>query len=63
MHEKARFNEIYVKGSRPWNVYRRHVQKVLVKHNTIILHGMTAAIEKVVKLYMWILDEFPYLEA
>lgn len=42
-------------------MYKRHAQKVLVKNKTIILHGMTAAIEKVVKLYVWIMSEFPYL--
>lgn len=61
-HEKARFNEIYLKGSRPLQVYKRHALKVLTKHSTLILHGMTAAIDKTVQLHLWLMEEFPYLK-
>ncbi len=54
-HEKARFNEIYIKGSRPLPVYKRHAIKVLTKHKVIVLHAMTAAIDKAVQLHLWIM--------
>lgn len=62
-HDKARFNEIYLKGSRPLQVYKKHALKVLTKHSVLILHGMTAAIDKVVQLHLWLMEEFPYLKA
>lgn len=62
-HEKARFNEIYLKGSRPLVVYKKHAVKVLTKHNVLVLHAMTAAIDKAVQLHLWLMDEFPYLIA
>lgn len=60
-HDKPNFNEIYIKGSRPLAVYKKHANKVLIKHNCIILHAMTAAIDKAVKLYIYLLTEYPYL--
>lgn len=62
-HEKARFNEIYLRGTRPLAVYKKHAHKVLTKHSVIILHAMTAAIEKAVDLHMYLMDEYPYLKA
>ena len=62
-HEKARFNEIYLRGNRPIPVYKKHAEKVLTKHNTIILHAMTAAIGKAVQLYMFLMENYPYLKA
>jgi hypothetical protein len=50
LHNKAAFNEIYVKGNRPIPVYIKHANKVLLKHNTIIIHALTAAINKAVKI-------------
>jgi hypothetical protein len=37
--------------------------KVLTKHNVLVLHAMTAAINKAVQLHLWIMEEFPYLKA
>jgi hypothetical protein len=62
-HEKARFNEIYIKGSRPLAVYVKHANKVLTKHSVLIIHAMTAAIEKAVQLHLHLMDAFPYLKA
>lgn len=61
IHDKARFNEIYLKGSRPLQVYKKHALKVLTKHKVLVLHAMTAAIDKAVQLHLWIMEEFPYL--
>lgn len=63
LHEKARFNEIYIKGSRPLVVYKKHALKVLTKYNILVLHAMTAAINKAVELHLWIMEEFPYLQS
>lgn len=62
-HEKARFNEIYLRGNRPLAVYKKHAHKVLTKHSVIILHAMTAAIEKTVELHLYLMQEYPYLKA
>jgi hypothetical protein len=62
-HEKARFNEIYIRGNRPLEVYIRHARKVLMKHGTLDIHSMTAAIEKGVKLHVHLMEEYPYLKA
>jgi precorrin-6B methylase 2 len=62
-HEKARFNEIYIRGGRPLEVYIKHARKVLTKHETLVLHAMTAAIEKGVKLHVRLMEEYPYLKA
>lgn len=40
----------------------KHSHKVLLKHNSIIIHGLTAAINKAVKLALYLMDEYPYLE-
>ena len=50
-----------MKGSRPLAVYKKHALKVLTKGKIIVLHGMTAAINKVVELHLWLMEEFPYL--
>jgi DNA-binding protein len=60
-HEKARFNEIYVKGGRPLPVYLKHAHKVLTKHTSLVIHAMTAAINKAVQLQSQIRRQFPYL--
>jgi hypothetical protein len=62
-HEKARFNEIYIRGNRPLPVYIKHAHKVLIKHNCIIIHAMTAAIDKAVRLHVYLMEEYPYLNA
>jgi hypothetical protein len=62
-HEKARFNEIYIRGNRPLPVYIKHAHKVLIKHNCIIIHAMTAAIDKAVRLHVHLMEEYPYLNA
>lgn len=56
IHQKAAFNEIYIKGSRPLPVYIKHANKVLTKHNVIVIHAMTAAINKAVKLALHLMD-------
>ena len=63
IHEKARFNEIYIKGSRPLQVYKKHATKVITKHTVLVIHAMTAAIDKAVQLHLWLMQEFPYLSA
>lgn len=63
LHEKARMNELYLRGSRPIAVYKRHAHKVLTKHSVVILHAMTAAIEKAVELHLYLMQEYPYLKA
>ena len=62
-HEKARMNEIYLRGDRPLAVYKKHVHKVLTKQSVVILHAMTAAIEKAVALHLYLMQEYPYLKA
>ena len=62
-HEKARFNEIYLKSNRILAVYQKHALKVLTKHDVLVLHAMTAAIDKAVQLHLWLMDQFPYLTA
>ena len=62
-HEKARFNEIFIKGSRPYIVYQKHAEKVLIKHHTLVIHAMTAAINKAVQLYLFLRRKYPYLHA
>ena len=61
IHEKARFNEIYIKGSRPLQVYKKHATKVLIKNPVLVIHAMTAAIDKAIQLHLWLMEEFPYL--
>lgn len=55
-HPKPGFNELYIKGNRPFKVYIKHANKVLVKHNVIIIHAMTAAINKAVKLTLHLMN-------
>lgn len=62
-HEKARFNEMFIKGSRPYAVYQKHSEKVLVKHHTLVIHAMTAAINKAVQLCLFLRRKYPYLHA
>jgi len=62
LHKKPAFNEIYVKGNRPLPVYIKHANKVLLKHNTVIIHALTAAINKAVKLAINLMEDYPYLE-
>jgi hypothetical protein len=52
-----------VKGSRPLAVYKKHAVKVLTKHRSIIIHAMTAAINKAIELHAFLREEFPYLKA
>lgn len=52
---------MYIKGTRPLAVYKKHALKVLTKHNQIVLHGMTAAITKVAELSLYLRKQFPYL--
>ena len=61
LHEKARFNEIYIKGHRPLQVYKKHATKVIIKHPVLVIHAMTAAIDKAIQLHLWIMEEFPYM--
>jgi len=37
--------------------------KVLTKHKVVVIHAMTAAINKAVQLHLWLMQEFPYLKA
>jgi hypothetical protein len=62
LHRKPAFNEIYIKGSRPVIVYLKHAHKVLLKSQTLIIHALTAAINKAVKLALNLMEEYPYLE-
>lgn len=48
MHDKPAFNEIYMKGNGSIRRYIKHANKVLLKYDTIIIHGLTAAIMKAV---------------
>lgn len=43
-------------------VYEKHAKKVLYKHDVIIIHGLGAAINKAVKLGMFLMKEYPYLK-
>ena len=61
LHEKSAFNEIFIKGNRPYPVYLKHAYKVLKKYDTIIIHGLTSAINKVIKLSLQLMEEYPYL--
>ena len=61
LHDKARFNEIYIRGDRPLQVYKKHAKKVIIKQPVLVIHAMTAAINKAIELHLWILEEFPYL--
>lgn len=48
LHSKPAFNEIYIKGSGSIKRYVKHANKVLLKFDTLIIHGLTAAINKAV---------------
>lgn len=61
-HQKPSFNEIYIKANRPLPVYFKHAQKVFNKHDLLIIHGLTAAINKVVSLTLQLMHEYPYLQ-
>ena len=63
IHQKAAFNEIYLKGGRPLQVYKKHAGKVLTKHPVLVIHALTAAIDKAIELHLWLMEEFPYLSA
>ena len=56
-------NELYLRGDRPLAVYKKHAQKVLTKHSVVVVHAMTAAIEKAVQLHLYLMQEYPYLRA
>lgn len=56
LHSKPAFNEIYIRGNRPLPVYLKHATKVLLKHNTIIIHALTAAINKAIKLALHLME-------
>ena len=61
LHFKPAFNEIYIRGDRPYPVYLKHANKVLLKHPVVIIHALTSAINKAVKLALTLMDEYPYL--
>ena len=54
---------MYLRGDRPLAVYIKHANKVLTKHPTLIIHAMTAAIDKAIKLSMQLMEAYPYLKA
>lgn len=62
LHLEPALNEIYIKGNRPYPVYVRHADKVLLKHDVVIIHALTAAINKAVKLALYLMDEYPFLQ-
>jgi hypothetical protein len=56
LHDKPAFNELYIRGDRPLKPYLKHANKVLTKNNILVIHAMTAAINKAIKLALFLMQ-------